>query len=97
MRPRTRALVILSVAAVLAALMSVANPDRIRTILTVVRPAAGVWLWFILPLLGFLWAGIWWERREKRRVWPVRPCRGCGYELAGLKDGVNCPECGRRS
>ena len=23
-----------------------------------------------------------------------RPCLGCGYNLRGLRAGINCPECG---
>jgi len=32
------------------------------------------------------------NRRPRRQTWQ---CRGCGYDLRGLTDGVRCPECGR--
>lgn len=43
-------------------------------------------------------AHLWRFRREARKAMNAigfPTCVGCGYDLAGLQEGVPCPECGR--
>lgn len=35
------------------------------------------------------------QARPPRRIDEPRPCRYCGYDLRGLMDDGNCPECGK--
>ncbi len=58
-----------------------------------------VWPGFAVDTLlyaGVLMLGVCGWRWARRRL-PPGHCRGCGYDLSGLGDGVVCPECGGAS
>ena len=51
----------------------------------------GIPLWFVMLVSATPAILIWWRTR---RV-PPGLCRNCRYDLAGLKEGAVCPECGK--
>lgn len=53
--------------------------------------------WVVVPLwwVGLACGGVaWWSWRRERGVLREGRCGACGYALAGLGEGVRCPECG---
>lgn len=64
------------------------DPFMVQRLLTALTfGAACLWsLWVVLVGLGI-------DRVAVMSRWPAL-CRVCGYELAGLKRGRDCPECG---
>lgn len=64
------------------------DPFMVQNILTALTFGAAC-LWSLRVVLSGL--GI--DRVAEMSRWPAR-CRVCGYELAGLKRGRDCPECG---
>jgi hypothetical protein len=64
------------------------DPFMVQTILTAVTFGAAC-LWSLRVVL----AGLGFDKGVAMSRWPAR-CRVCGYELAGIKRGRDCPECG---
>ncbi len=67
-----------------------ADPFMVQNILTAVIFGTTC-LWFLRVVL----AGLGCDTAVAMSRWPAR-CRGCGYELAGLRSDQGCPECGEK-